>query len=255
VAAGAVVACISYIPMTELSQKFFVAASGREQTWFFPQRMNNGVMLWALLNGLVGFVLFYVGRRWAGGRPRDGGSDGTGLAIGRGELARTGVLALTLAAAFFLLLFAVYYLFHVDFRFVFLGVRVFQPVTLLLLAMYGPVFFVFFLSNSLRVNGAMRLAGQPEWVSMLVAGLANSLGLLLIVVVQYLTFAVGGTVFWTDGWLYINLLFGVVPIMFILPYFNRQFFRLTGRIYLGPMTTCLVFILILLSNTVCYTPL
>ena len=33
------------------------------------------------------------------------------------------------------------------------------------------------------------------------------------------------------------------------------FFRLTGRIYLGPMTTCLAFITIRLSNTVSYTPL
>ena len=52
-----------------------------------------------------------------------------------------------------------------------------------------------------------------------------------------------------------NLLFAVVPIMFVLPYFHRYFFRITGRIYLGPMTTCLVFITILLSNTVCYVPL
>jgi hypothetical protein len=73
--------------------------------------------------------------------------------------------------------------------------------------------------------------------------------------VQYATFARTGTVYWTDGWLYINLLFAVVPMMFVLPYFNRFFFRMTGRIYLGPMVTCLIFIMILLSNTVCYLPL
>jgi hypothetical protein len=253
-AAGALVACFSYIPLTELSQKLFVTASGREQTWFFPQRMNNGVMLWALLNGLVGFLLFVLGRRWIGGKNR-AGSPLEEARTSRRELGRTFLLALTLFLFFFLLLFAIYYFFHVDYRFVFIGVRVFQPATLLLLLMYAPAFFVFVLSNSLRVNGAMRLAGQPEWRSLLVAGLANSLGLLLIVFVQYLTFALNGTVYWTDGWLYINLLFAVVPIMFVLPYFNRYFFRLTGRIYLGPMTTCLVFITILLSNTVSYTPL
>lgn len=250
---GAVIACFSYIPLTELSQKLFVAASGREQTWFFPQRMNNGVMLWALCNGLVGFLLFYLGYR-AHGRTNGAGPALWGTAITGRELARTGLLALTLAFAFFGLLFTIYYFLHVDYRFVFLGVRVFQPAVLLLWLLYAPAFFVFFLSNSLRVNGALRLAGQPEWRSLLVAGLANSLGLLLIVVVQYLVFALNGTVYWTDGWLYINLLFAVVPIMFVLPYFNRYFFRLTGRIYLGPMTMCLVFIVILLSNTVCYTP-
>ena len=251
---GALIACFSYIPMTELSQVLFTAASGREQTWFFPQRMNNGVMLWAIFNGLVGFVLFYLGYRWSG--QRNGATPGRwGAMINGRELKRTAVLALTLATAFFLLLFTVYYFFHVDYRFVFIGVRVFQPVLLVLLLMYAPAFLPFFLSNSLRVNEGMRLAGQPEWKSMLVAGIANSFGLLLIVVVQYLTFALTGTVHWTDGWLYINLLFAVVPMMFVLPYFNRYFFRLTGRIYLGPMVTCLVFIMILVSNTVCYVPL
>lgn len=150
---GALIACFTYIPMAELSQKLFVAASTRQQTWFFPQRMNNAVMLWAVL------------------------------------------------------------------------------------------------------NGAMRFEGEPEWKSMLVGGFANSLGLMFIVVVQYLTFALTGTVYWTDGWLYVNLLFAVVPMMFVLPYFNRYFFRMTGRIYLGPMTTGLIFIMILISNTVIYLPL
>jgi hypothetical protein len=136
-----------------------------------------------------------------------------------------------------------------------MGVRVFRPDLLILLCMYAPLFFIFFLSNSLRVNGAMRVKGDPEWKSMLLAGIANSLGLFLIVLVQYITFAATGTVYWTDGWLYVNLLFAVVPMMFVLPYFNRYFFRVTGRIYLGPMVTCLIFIMVLISNTVFYLPL
>jgi len=165
------------------------------------------------------------------------------------------MLALALFVFFFLLLFTVYYFLHVDYRFLFMGVRTFQPSLLVLLAMYAPFFFIFLLSNSLRINGAMRFEGQAEWKSMLLGGFANSLGLMLIVVVQYVTFAVTGTVYWTDGWLYVNLLFAVVPMMFVLPYFNRYFFRMTGRIYLGPMTTGLIFVMILISNTVIYLPL
>jgi hypothetical protein len=251
---GALIACFSYIPLTDLSQKLFVAAAGREQTWFFPQRMNNGVMLWALLNGLVGFILFYVGYRWHG-RRHGITSAMWGTATSREELRRTLVLAVVLFLGFFLLLAGVHYLFKVDYRFLFIGARVFQPALLLFLFMYAPAFFPFFLANSLRVNGAMRPQGIPEWRQLLLAGLANSLGLLLIVIVQYAVFGFTGTVHWTDGWLYINLLFAVVPMMFVLPYFNRVFFRLTGRIYLGPLTTCLIFIMIMISNTVCYIPL
>ncbi len=253
-AVGALVACFSYIPMSELSQTFFVAASSRQQTWFFPQRMNNAVLLWAILNGLVGFLLFHLSYRYYG-KNHGISPDMWGARISRLELQRTFSLALTLFLFYFLLLFALYYFLHVDYRFLFMGVRVFQPVELVLLCMYAPFFFIFFLSNSLRVNGSMRIEGEAEWKSMLVAGIANSLGLMLIVIVQYTTFAATGTVYWTDGWLYVNLLFAVVPMMFVLPYFNRYFFRMTGRIYLGPIVTCLIFIMILLTNTVCYLPL
>tara|TARA_B100000424_G_scaffold249926_1_gene224224 strand:- start:93 stop:509 length:417 start_codon:yes stop_codon:yes gene_type:complete len=136
-----------------------------------------------------------------------------------------------------------------------MGVRVFQPEMLLVLLMYFPFFFVFFFSNSLRVNGAMRFDGQPEWISRLVAGFANSAGLFLIIIIQYAVFAATGTVYWTTNWLSVNLLFGIVPIMFILPYFNRIFFQMTGRIYLGPIITCLIFIMILTTNTVIYLPI
>ncbi|NCW27227.1 MAG: hypothetical protein EBV83_02850 [Verrucomicrobia bacterium] len=163
--------------------------------------------------------------------------------------------SITGAILFFGLLFVVYSLFHVDYRFLFLGVRLFQPHLLLLMLIYAPFFFVFFLSNSLRANLSLRFAGTPPWRSLLLAALGNSLGLFLILLVQYGTLAATGTVRWSDGWLYVNLLFAVVPTMFVLPYFHRYFYLMTGRIILGPLITCLIFIMILLSNTVCYLPL
>jgi len=253
-AIAALIACFSYIPMSELSQALFVAASTREQTWFFPQRMNNAVMMWAVLNGLVGFLMFWLTYRFHG-KQHGVMPEMWGAGISRTEFFRTFGLAVTLFVAYFLLLFTLYYVLHVDYRFLFMGVRIFRPVELLLLLVYAPFFFIFFLASSLRVNAAMRTEGQPEWKGMLIAGIGNSLGLMLIVVVQYVTFAATGTVYWTDGWLYVNLLFAVVPMMFVLPYFNRYFFRMTGRIYLGPIVTCLVFIMILLTNTVVYLPL
>jgi hypothetical protein len=251
---GALIACFSYIPMAELSQQLFLDASNRRMTWFFPQRMNNAVMLWAVLNGLVGYAMFFASYRWHG-RQHGVRPEMWGLAIGGGELLRTLALAATLFLLYYLLLFGIYWVLHVDYNFWFMGVRVFRPELLILLGMYLPFFFLFFLSNSLRVNGSMRWEGQPEWQGMLIGGLGNSLGLLLIVVVQYVTFAATGTVYWTDGWLYVNLLFAVVPMMFVLPYFNRYFFRLTGRIWLGPLITSMIFIMVLISNTVFYLPI
>ena len=248
---GALFACFSYIPLTELSQKLFVEATGRQQTWFFPQRMNNGVMLWALANGFVGFSLFFLGLKLQG-KPIE--REALGLDIQRGEILRALLLALVVFFSFFGLLFVIYTLFHVDYRFLFLGVRLFQPPLLLLMLVYAPFFFVFFASNSVRANLSLRFSNTPQWRSLLLAGIGNSLGLLLILLIQYATFAMTGTVRWTEGWLYVNLLFAIVPTMFILPYFHRYFYLMTGRTLVGPLITCLIFIMILLSNTVCYLP-
>ena len=251
---SAAIACISFIPMVEIAKIFFEDAANRKLTWFFPQRMNNPVMLWAAFNGVIGILIFVLSYKLFG-KKHGVSKDSWGLKINRVDLMKTFALSLIIFSSFYLFLFLNYSLFHVDYRFWFVGVRIFQPEMILVLLMYFPIFFIFFFSNSLRINGAMRFKDQSEWVSMLIGGFANSLGLILIIIIQYSFFYKTGTVFWTTNWLSVNLLFGIVPMMFILPYFNRIFFRMTGRIYLGPMTTCLIFIMILSTNTVVYLPL
>jgi len=251
---SALIACVTFIPMVEVAKFLFEDAANRKLTWFFPQRMNNSVMLWAAFNGLLGVIIFFLSYKLFGKR---NGVDtkSWGLSINKIDLLKTCALAVMVFATFYAFLFLNYAVFHVDYRFWFMGVRIFQPEMLVVLLMYLPLFFIFFFSNSLRVNGAMRFKDQPEWLSMLIAGFANSLGLMLIIIIQYLVYFNTGEVFWTTNWLSVNLLFGIVPMMFVLPYFNRIFFRMTGRIYLGPLITCLIFIMILSTNTVVYLPL
>ena len=251
---SALIACISFIPMVDVAKILFYESANRELTWFFPQRMNNSVMLWAAFNGSIGLVIFFISYYFFG-RHHGVNKNSWGLKINKVESFKTIMLGLSIFICYYLILYFVYFLFHVDYRFWFMGVRIFQPEMLLVLVMYFPLFFIFFFSNSLRVNGAMRFKNQSEWKSRLIAGFGNSLGLMMIIIIQYVTFAWTGTVFWTTNWLSVNLLFGIVPMMFILPYFNRIFFQLTGRVYLGPIVTCLIFIMILSTNTVVYLPL
>ena len=254
---SATIACISFIPMVDLAKILFVDAANRELTWFFPQRMNNSVMLWAALNGTIGLIIFVLSYYFFG-RHHGTQKESWGLNISLFDFTKTLLLGLLVFSAYYLILFLIYYLFHIDYRFWFMGVRVFQPEMILVLLMYFPLFFIFFFSNSLRVNGSMRFQDQPEWKSRLIAGFANSLGLIFIIIIQYSVFAATGTVYWSSNstdWLSVNLLFGIVPMMFILPYFNRIFFQITGRVYLGPIITCLIFIMILSTNTVIYLPI
>ena len=210
----AALACYLFMPLAKATFVLFPDASNAQQTWWFPQRMNNAVLLWAVANGGVGLLIFFLNYRFFG-KKRGVGLEMLGLQTSVRELAKTLGLALTVFAAFYGLLFASFAVFHIDFRF----------------------FFV---------------------------GLGNSIGLMAILLIQYVCLARTGTVFWTgttvgtvgrQDWIFINLLFGIIPMMFLLPYFNRWFFRLTGRVYLGPMVTCLIFIMMLLTGTVCYIPL
>ncbi len=251
---GATIACVTFIPMVDIAKVLFREAANRELTWFFPQRMNNSVMLWAVLNGSVGFILFFLSY-FLFGKKHGVTMSSWGANVSSSDLAKTFLLGILVFLIYYIILYSIYFLFHIDYRFWFMGVRIFQPEMLLVLAMYFPFFFIFFFSNSLRVNGAMRFEGQSEAISRLIAGFANSAGLFLIIIIQYTVFAATGTVYWTTNWLSVNLLFGIVPIMFILPYFNRMFFQMTGRIYLGPIITCLIFIMILTTNTVIYLPI
>ena len=254
---SATIACVSYIPMVDLAKILFVDAANRELTWFFPQRMNNSVMLWAAFNGAIGLIIFVLSY-YLFGRYHGTKKESWGLNISLSDFGKTFLLGVIVFSSYYLILFLIYKFFHVDYRFWFMGVRVFQPEMIVVLLMYFPLFFIFFFSNSLRINGSMRFKGEAEWKSRLIGGFANSLGLIFIIIIHYSVFAITGRVYWSSNstdWLSINLLFGIVPMMFVLPYFNRIFFQMTGRVYLGPIITCLIFIMILSTNTVVYLPI
>ena len=253
----AFIASISFIPMSDLSLKIFKDASTRVATWFFPQRMNNAIMLWAIFNGIIGLIIFFINNIFFHSYD-DNKTISKMLSISNKDILKTITLALSVFITYFCLLSIIYYLFHVDYRFLFIGVRPFQVNILIVWLMYMPIFFIFFFSNSLRVNGALFYEGIGERKGMIFSGFATTFGLIIILLIQYLCLLFTGKIFWTETnlqWLYVNLLFGVVPMIFILPIFNRYFYRMTGRVYLGPLLTCFIFIMILSSNTVCYIPL
>ena len=54
------IASLTFIPMVDIAKELFPEAANRQLTWFFPQRMNNSVMLWAMFNGIIGIILFYI---------------------------------------------------------------------------------------------------------------------------------------------------------------------------------------------------
>lgn len=246
----ALVACFIYCPMTKvqdaiLKLKIWQNADGKY--WIFSCDRTNVVMLWAVFNGLLGIFLTWLTYRFHG--KKEGVTiEQWGLKTTVKEFFQYLAVALIVVTAYYVIDAVIYSLFNIDFRFGLLSARPLTKRMGLVTLSYLPFFFIFYFSNSLRVNSGMRVEGQKEWVSVLIAVLGNSVGLILIFVIQYVSFFSTGIVFWTTEWLYVNVLLIVLPVMIILPIFNRAFFYKTGKIYLGPMVTCMIFICMAVGN-------
>ena len=272
-AVSAVIACLLYVKCAVMSVEWFPEASNGTQTWFFPQRFTNAVMMWAVFNGLIGVGIFFFtwGLEYVIDyvRAKKGATEGvqavhtsyreklTPLKLKGSDFWKTPLLALILIATFFALDWFIYLVFHVDMRFFFLAARVMMKWDSVVAAlMYVPFFFIFYMSNSLRVNCSMRPSNWPEWLSKVIAVLGNTVGLLGIMFIQYIPFITSGTIGYTGTvgpeWLFVNMLMSIIPMMAALPLFNRFFFNKSGRAWVGAIVICVIFVLMTASGTTIY---
>ena len=103
---------------------------------------------------------------------------------------------------------------------------------------------------------------MKEWQVYLVAAIANSIGLVFMLILNYSKFFIQGEVFYGymgnprgEVWLYINMVFALIPLMAILPILNRFIYKKSGNVYLGALLICMLFIMMSLSASVAYIPM
>lgn len=267
---SAIIACLDYIPLARLSMEWFPDAASNTYTYFFPARMMNAVMLWAVVNGLVGLLLVYGVKALENlyfaktGKPEEvSWFRFKALSINWKDLLKSFGLAVFLFFLFYALIELVNLCFHQDFRFMLISAAPLEPRYLVTWLIYLIPFFVFYFSNSVRVNLSMATEGWSEWKVMLLSGIGNSIGLVFIIVINYWVYFRTGTVFYgyysptdtSEMWLYVNMVFGLIPMMFLLPLMNRFLYKKTGNVYFGAMLCCMIFIMMSLSASVSYIPL
>ena len=267
-----VLACLDYIPLAYLSMKMFPDAANNIFTGVFPARMFNAVLLWAAFNGVIGLILFFgvqlvenlVERVVAKKEGRDPVYDWSKfLAL---KISWKGILVtLGLAVILFLIFYGLiglsYVLFHQDFRFTLISA---SPLSLRFFVTwleYFPIIFLFYISNSIKVNCSLGQEGWSEWKVYLVGSLSNCLALVFILIINYVAFFKTGTPFYgyfgedkQEIWLYVNMVFALTPMMALLPIVNRIFYRWTNRVYLGALVSCMVFVMMSLSATISFIP-
>ena len=272
----AIIACLDYIPLANLSINIFPTGNSSSVfTFVFPARMINAILLWAVINGSIGLVLFFgmtlFEALWGkavrkSSEPFDWGKfKAIKICGGEGNAFVNTLKALLLSiimfCAFYLLVFVSYKLLHQDFRFMLISAAPINARMFVTALEYIPLIFVFYISNSIRVNCSIGRELWKEWKVLLVGALANSLGLAFILLINYVCFFKTGAPFYgywgngTEVWLYINMVFSLVVMMFILPIFNRLLYRITGNVWTGALGCCMIFIMMTISASVSYIPM
>ena len=270
----AIIACLDYIPLARLSMDLFPDAAGNVYTFYYPARMMNAVFLWAVVNGSIGLViwalttvlenLYYTIESKVKNVPnRSDWSKFKGLKVNPINLLKSLGLAVLLFFVFYGVLGLVYLVTHQDFRFMLISASPLNKRFLVTWLIYLAGFFVFYISNSIRVNLTIAREGFKEWQVLLIGALANSLGLVFIIIINYFPYFTTGTVYYgyysptdlSEMWLYINMVFGLIVMMFILPIFNRLVYKKTGNVYSGALLWCMIFIMMSLSASISFIPM
>lgn len=266
----AIIACLDYIPLARLSMDLFEDAAGNIYTYYFPARMMNAVFLWAVVNGAIGILvwvlttacenLYYL---LTNQKEKIDWSKFEGLKVKPFNLLKSLMLAIVSFFVFYGVLQVVYMLTHQDYRFMLISASPLNARFLLTWLIYLPGFYIFYFSNSIRMNLGIAREGFKEWQVLLIGGLANSLGLVFIIIINYFVYFKTGTVFYgyysptdtNEMWLYVNMVFPLIVMMFILPIFNRLVYKKLGDVYSGALLWCMIFIMMSLSASISFIPM
>ena len=275
-----IIACLDYIPLANLSIEIFPTSNlASVFTFTFPARMVNAILLWALINGAIGLVIFfavtalenlyeYIMYKAKDITPHYDWSKYEAIKIrGNGwknvlfNVLKTLLLPIIMFVAFYFTLQLSFWCFHQDFRFMLVSASPINGRMFVTMLEYVPIIFVFYISNSIRVNCSIGKEGWKEWKVLLTGALANSLGLAFILLINYVCYFVTGTPYYgywgnnNEVWLFVNMVFALVVMMFILPIFNRIAYKKTGNVWVGAITWCLIFIMMTVSASVSYIPI
>lgn len=212
----------------------------------FGEGNTNELAGWSLAAGLcILAVLFFVYRIY--GRKKGADLSSWGIQISPRRFFKALLLACLTVGAAYGILFITNYFFGTDYRFWVLAMKTFGPDKLLYALAYLPAFAVFYLVNSIAVNGNNRVEGWKEWKILLLSCVSNILGLVVLIAIQYVSLvANGSTVF--NSMRIVNLF----PLLVLIPaatLISRQYFKETGNIYTGSLVFGLFYSVMTSANT------
>lgn len=207
------------------------------------------IWVWMLLNTIwlaVWFWVNYFRDKKAGLRT----PEMIGWTIGGAEFLKTLAFAACVFGAIYAIVGFAKWAFNTDFRFWAVAFKVFNVGKLWTWLVYFPLFFLFYLMNSLFVNGALRVENMSEKKSLLLAAASNALGVFVMIVIQYGCVAATGHVFYNSDWICAYWIGLCIWQLFIAPYYLRFFYKRTGKNWAGALIISSLYTMCAVGNTV-----
>ena len=218
---------------------------------WLPQLATNWIIVWGILCALVSLAIFFLSY-FVNGRKNGVSPKQWGLKISIVNLFKTLLLAVLIVIAVYQLLSFSSFFFDTDFRIWTFAVKTFEPSQAVTAMKYIPFFFIFYFVNSLCINGANRIAGQKEWVNVLLCILSNIVGIVVLIIVHFAYMINVGEItglWWGPQWLGPLTCIPMVGILAFAAISSRYFFKKTGNIYLGAFLNTILIAVIQCANT------
>ena len=202
-------------------------------TKWFGEGSTNEIAAWALISAMcilaVFLLSYYLFSRKYGMDTR-----GWGYRISLSNLGKSLLLAFITFLTVYGVVFVADFFCVTDFRFWLIAMRTFNANKVMYWLAYVPAFVIFYLVNSIMVNGGNRVKGMPDWVVTLISCIANVLGIIILLVIQYVVYAKTGSFVFNA--MRTHNLFPFIVLVPAATIVTRHYFKETGNIYLGSFT-------------------
>lgn len=214
---------------------------------WFGEPNTNELAAWTLIVGIALLAAFLILRAIGSDKNERGIPACWGVRASVKVIWKSFLLALATVSAAYVILFFSDLVFNVDYRIWVIDMRVFNVQKIVYALAYFPAFAIFYLVNSMIVNGGNRVEGRPEWLTVLLSCVSNILGIVILIFIQYYGIIVNGT-FTFNSMRIVNLF----PLVFLIPIgtiISRVFFKDTGKIYAGSFVISMLYTMMTVSNT------
>lgn len=230
-----------------------------EKSALFPQDTTGWVALWSVCCGLFALTVTLV-TNWVNRiinvvvYKEDAAAHHEDLlAVAKvgsvGRFLKTAALAAIVVVAMYVVLFANWAVWKVDFRFWTFCMKVFEvDVMLPTILRYSVFFGIFYLCNSI-CNQSYRVKNLPEWATIAINAFFNVAGIALVFAIQYGTFCSTGVMWKPEMNLSYIVLFPIIPVLVVATIISRVLYKKTGNIWLGALINTLLWTTVTVSGT------